>query len=195
MNRLAALALTLPFAFAVPATAATWDIDQTHSHIGFRVAHLVVTKVRGNFDTFSGTVVLDEKDVTKSKVDVTIDVASINTRNGKRDDHLRSEDFFWAEKHPKMTFTSTRIKKGKGGTLEVFGKLTMRGKSKPILLTVQGPSKEVKDPAGNAHIGLSGTTTIKRGDWGLTWSKTVEGTSVVGDEVEIEIDVELKNKR
>ncbi len=195
MNRALSLALVLSAFAAGPVAAATWDIDPVHSHVGFKVEHLVVTKVRGNFNTFSGTVMIDDKDITKSKVNVTIDAASIDTRNQKRDDHLRSEDFFFVKKHPQITFTSTRIKKGKGKTLEVFGKLTMRGVTKPVRLVVEGPSPEVKDPGGNLHRGLSATTTLRRQDWGLTWSKTVEGTSVVGDEIEIEIEVELTHKR
>lgn len=176
--------------------AATWDIDPVHSHVGFKVRHLVISKVRGNFEKFSGTVIFDDKNVESLVANLEIDVASINTGEPKRDKHLRSADFFDAKNHPKMTFKSTRVKSAGKGKLEVFGILTMKGISKPVLLNVEGPSAEVKDPGGNAHRAFYLELTINRKDWGMMWNKSVEGTgAVVGDDIEIEIELELKNKR
>ena len=190
-----ALFAALALALAAPAQAATWTIDDAHSTVGFVVKHLIIAKVRGHFSKFSGTVVIDEKDITKSTVDVKIDPASIDTDNAKRDEHLRSAEFFDVAKFKDMAFKSTKIEKLAGGKLRMTGDLTMHGVTKPVVLEGEGPSAEVKDPGGNPHIAFSMATTIKRADFGLTWNKAIEGGSVVGDDVKLELEIELKGKK
>lgn len=182
------------FALALPvlAAAATWNIDPDHSNVGFKIRHLMVSNVKGSFDKYSGTVELNEKDIPKSKVDVSIDTASINTNVQKRDEHLRSADFFDVAKYPKMTFTSRKIVKAGKDKLKVTGDLTLHGITKEVVLSVEGPSKESKDPWGNIRRGASATTTINRKDFGLTWNKALEtGGVVVGDEVNISLEIEM----
>lgn len=190
MKRLAAVVALL----AVPALAlaqTTWTIDPAHTHSGFTIRHLVISNVRGEFGKTSGVVKLDEKDVTRSSVEATIDVGTINTRVPDRDAHLRSADFFDAAKHPTITFKSTKVAMAGEGQLDVTGDLTMKGVTRPVVLRVIGPTAEVKDPRGNARRGFSATTKLNRRDFGLTWSKVVEAGPVAGDEVTIEIEAEL----
>jgi polyisoprenoid-binding protein YceI len=179
---------------AATAHAATWEIDPAHSTVGFVVKHLIIAKVRGHFSEFSGTVVIDEKDASKSRVDVKVNPASIDTDNAKRDAHLRSPDFFDVAKFKDMTFKSTKVEMN-GGKIKITGNLTMHGVTKPVVLEGEGPSPEVKDPGGNPHIAFSASTTIKRADFGLTWNKAIEGGSVVGDDVKVELEIELKGKK
>jgi len=193
MVRAAALALALIIA-APAANATTWDIDPSHSTVGFVVKHLVIAKVRGNFKKFSGTVVIDDKDPSKSSVTVTIDPSTVDTDSEQRDTHLKNADFFDVEKHKEWKFVSTKVEQGKDG-LKVTGDLTLHGVTKPVVLTVEGPSPEVKDPGGNPHIAFSATTTIKRADFGLVWNEAVEGGPVVGEDVKIEFEIELYKKR
>ncbi len=183
--------LTVVFAFTSLSIASTWDLDKAHSSIEFKIKHLMITNVRGSFDSFTGHVDYDENDVTKSKVEVTIDVASINTGNQQRDDHLRSADFFDVEKYPKMTFVSKKIHKADGG-LKVTGDLTLHGVTKEVILNVEGPTAPVKGPMGNMRMGATATTKIDRRDFGLTWSKALEtGGLVVDNKVMITLEVEL----
>jgi polyisoprenoid-binding protein YceI len=191
MKRLiAAAALALA---ALPALADTtsWKIDSAHAHSAFTVRHLVITNVRGEFGKTEGMVMLDESDVTKSKVEATIDVASVSTREAKRDEHLRSADFFDVAKFPKMTFKSTKVEKAGDGKLKVTGDLTLKGVTKSVVLDVTGPTKEIKDPWGNVKRGIAATGRINRQDFGVSWSKLIEAGPVVGDEVSIEIEAEL----
>jgi len=184
------------FFLAQPASAepVSWGVDKYHSEVSFKVRHLVISKVRGEFKDFSGVVTLDDSNPKNNKIATTIQVNSIDTGNEKRDGHLKSPDFFLAKKNPTLTFVSTRFKK-KGDGFEVFGKLTMRGVTKSIMLEMEKPSREVKDPGGNPHRAIVLEGKINRKDWGLAWSKTVEGTgAVVGDEIELEIEVELFDK-
>ncbi len=191
-----AVAVAVALALAMPAAAATWDIDVSHSSAGFWVRHLVVAKVRGSFKDFAGSVVLDDKDITKSSVNVTIKTASIDTGTPKRDEHLRSDDFFNATKFPEIKFKSTKVEATKEtGTLRVTGDLTIRDVTKSVVLDVTGPSPEFKDPRGNAHVAFSATTKINRKDFGLKWSNATEAGPVAGDEVTIEIELELKGKK
>lgn len=193
---LAPFALALLVATPSSSWAATWEIDTGHSNIGFTVRHLVVAKVRGMFNEWSGTVVLDEKDITKSSVDVKIKAASIDTGNAARDKDLRADWMLDVVKYPEITFKSTKVEKGKdAGTLKVTGDLTMHGVTKPVVLDVTGPSAEFKDGGGNPHVAFSASTKINRKDWGLTWSKAVEAGPVAGDEITLEIDVELFKKK
>jgi polyisoprenoid-binding protein YceI len=187
--------LALFLAAAAPAVGlaetSSWNLDPAHSQTSFTVRHLVISNVRGEFQKFSGAVQLDDKDLSKSSVDVTLQAASIDTSNADRDKHLRSPDFLDAEKFPTIAFKSTKVEKAGDGKLKVTGDLTMKGVTKPVVLAVEGPTAEIKDPWGNARRGLSASTTINRKDWGLTWSKTVEAGPVVGDEVKIQIEAEL----
>ncbi len=191
MKRFLALFLAAAAPAAGLADTSTWNLDPAHSQTSFAIRHLVISNVRGEFQKFSGAVQLDDKDVSKSSVDVTIQAASIDTANGDRDKHLRSADFFDVEKFPTITFKSTKVEKAGDGKLHVTGNLTMKGVTKPVVLAVDGPTNEIKDPMGNARRGLSASTTIDRKEWGLTWSKTIEAGPVVGDEVKIQIEAEL----
>ncbi len=185
------VALSLPaFAFA-----STWTIDPDHSNVGFKVRHLMVSNVKGSFDKHSGTVEIDDKDITKSKVNVTIDTNSINTNVQKRDEHLRSADFFDVAKYPTMTFVSKKVAKAGKDKLKVTGDLTLHGVTKQVVLEVVGPTKESKDPWGNIRKGATATTKINRKDFGLVWNKALEtGGVAVGDEVTITLETEMIKK-
>jgi polyisoprenoid-binding protein YceI len=186
------IALSLP-GFAA---ASGWTIDQDHSNVGFKVKHLMVSNVKGEFRSFNGTLEIDDKDVTKSKVVVNIDIPSITTGVTKRDDHLKSPDFFDVAKFPAMTFVSKRVQKAGEDKLKVYGDLTLHGVTREVVLDVEGPTKAYKDPWGNIKRGASATTKINRKDFGLAWNKAIEsGGVMVGDEVTISLEVELlKNK-
>jgi polyisoprenoid-binding protein YceI len=173
------------------AQASTWTIDPSHTHASFTVRHMVISSVRGEFGKTAGTVKLDEKDLTKSSVEAVIETASVNTREQKRDDHLRSPDFFDAEKNPKITFRSTQVEKAGPGKLKVKGDLTMNGVTKPVVLDVEGPTAAIVDMQGNTRRGIAARTTLQRKDFGLDWNKMVEAGPVVGDEVKVEIEAEL----
>jgi len=185
---LAAIAVVLPGS----AFAADYVIDPSHSTVGFTVRHLMVTKVRGTFEKVSGTVKYDPKAPEKIAIEATIDAASIDTREPKRDDHLRGPDFFDVEKYPTLTFKSKKAKAKGKGKLEVVGDLTIRGVTKEVTLLVEGLDQEIKDPWGNVRRGATATTKINRKDFGLTWNQVLEtGGVMVGDDVDIQIDVEL----
>ena len=172
--------------------AAPWEFDPAHTGVHFKVRHLMISSVRGEFEKVSGKIVYDEADVTKSSADITIDTGSINTRVAKRDEHLRSPDFLDVAKFPAITFRSKRVEKAGNGTLKMTGDLTIRGVTKEVVLAVEGPSPEIKDPMGNRRVGGQAATKINRKDFGLVWNKALEtGGVVVGDEVEITIDVEI----
>ena len=153
---------------------------------------MMVTEQKGAFDTFTGTIELDDKDLTKSTVNVTIDAASINTKSKKRDDHLRSPDFFDVAQFPKLTFTSTKVEKAKDGGYTVTGNLALHGVTKPVTLTVAPLSDGLKDPWGNIHRGTTAVAKINREDFGLKWNAAIEkGGVVVGKDVTIELQIEL----
>jgi polyisoprenoid-binding protein YceI len=184
----AVITLTLPLA----AFASTWTIDPDHSNIGFKVKHLMVSNVKGSFDKNSGTVDINDKDFTKSKVEVTIDTNSINTNVQKRDEHLRSADFFDVAKFPIMTFVSKKVAKAGKDKLKVTGDLTLHGVTRSVVLDVEGPSAESKDPWGKIRRGASASTKINRKDFGLTWNKALEtGGVVVGEEITITLEIEM----
>jgi len=190
-TRALAVALAITPTLAVAETS-TWSIDQAHSRAGFTVRHMLVSNVRGEFGTLSGTVTLDDKDVTRSRVEASIDASTIDTREPKRDAHLKSPDFFDVAKHPTITFRSTKVERdGKDG-LKVTGDLTMRGVTKPVVLSVSGLTPEVKDPMGKARRGASASTRLDRFDYGVAWSKVLEGGgAVVGRDVTVDLEVEL----
>lgn len=195
MKRFISLVTTLLLALPLSALASTWSLDQDHSAAQFKVRHLMISDVRGNFENISATLHLDEKDITKSRVEVSIDVASINTGVNKRDDHLRSPDFFDVKKFPAMTFVSTRVEKTGPGKLTVTGNLTIKGVTRPVVLRVDGLTPEVRDPWGQIRRGASATTTINRRDFGITWNKSMDnGGVVVGEEVAIQLEVEFVRK-
>jgi polyisoprenoid-binding protein YceI len=167
----------------------TFTIDKTHSEAVFQVRHLI-TKVRGRFTDVGGAVAFDEAAPERSTVAFTIQAASIDTGTPDRDAHLRSEDFFHAEKHPAITFASTAIRALGGNEYEVTGDLTMRGVTKRITLPVTYLGK-AKDPWGNEKIGFETETTINRKDYGLTWNAALEtGGFLVGDEVRISVSIQ-----
>ena len=175
---------------AAPASAAdTWVVDASHTNVDFSVRHMMITNVKGSFTTFEGTLEYDPKQVTKTKIQGTVDVASVDTDDAKRDEHLRSPDFFDVATHPKMTFESTKVIKDGDGYVAV-GNLTLRGVTKEVRMPVEfsGP---IKDPWGNHRIGFSASTTINRQDFGVKWNKTLDaGGAVVGDKVRIMLEGE-----
>ncbi len=198
MLRTLALTGILSLAVAAPAvaTATPYVIDQVHSEVGFKVKHLMVSNVRGRFSKFEGMLDLNDKDVTKSKVNVSIDVSSVNTGNEKRDGHLKTADFFDAAKHPTIRFESTQVRRAGKDKLKVTGNLTIRGTTKSVVLVVEGPTQAVKDPWGNTKRGVSASTTISRKAFGLKWNKLTEaGGFVVGDKVTIQLEIELNEKK
>ncbi len=182
--------VALAILVALPAAASTWDIDPNHTESSFVVKHLMVSNVRGQFGKTTGTVQQDDKDITKSKAEITIDATTINTRVEKRDAHLKSPDFFDVEKFPTITFKSTKITKGEGNALKAEGDLTIHGVTKPVVLNVEYTPETL---AGGKMIrGLTATTKINRKDFGLNWNKTIEaGGVMVGDEVTITVEAEL----
>ncbi|MGJ9458624.1 YceI family protein [Oceanobacillus sp. CF4.6] len=173
-------------------TKTVWTVDQVHSEVGFSVKHMMISKAKGTFDSFDAVIEADVEDLTDSKVELTVDIASVNTRNEDRDNHLRSGDFFDAENYPKMTFVATDIKKKSSHDYEVIGDLTIKETTKPVTLdvTFEGQSK---DPMGGATVaGFSGNTSINRKDFGLTWNAAVEtGGVLVGEDVKINFELEL----
>ena len=172
--------------------ASVWKIDPVHSSTQFAVRHMMVSTVRGEFGKVNGTVTLDENDPTKSVIEATIDAASINTRVEKRDNHLKSPEFFDVEKYPTITFKSKKIERVGEGKFTVVGDLTMRDVTKEVVLDVTGTTTPVKDPMGKMRLGGSATTTINRKDFGFSYNKLLEtGGMLVGEDVNITIDVEL----
>ena len=172
-------------------TTTTWNIDPAHTTAEFKVRHMMITNVKGHFRPVTGVVTLDEDDITKSRVEASIDAASIDTREADRDKHLKSADFFDVEKFPTLTFTSTRVTRQGDGELEVEGDLTIHGVTRKATFEVEGPTPPGKDPWGNTRIGFSATTKVNRKDFGLTWNAALEtGGILVGEEVTITLDVE-----
>ena len=171
-------------------TATTWDFDLTHSSVNFHVRHLMVSKVHGQFHTWGGQLLLDFDDLSRSHVEVTIDVASLDTREDKRDAHLKSPDFFDAEQFPKLTFVSTGVTRIGDDELELVGDLTIRGTTRPVRLAVE-LGGQVQDPWGGTRAGFSARATISRKEFGLNWNALLEtGGVVVGDKIEISLDIE-----
>ena len=189
------LAVVATLALPAFASASTWNIDTDHSNVGFKVRHLMVSNVKGSFDKYTGTVELNDKDITKSTVNVAIDTASINTNVQKRDEHLRSADFFDVAKYPTMTFVSKKVAKAGKDKLKVTGDLTLHGVTRQVVLDVEGLSRESKDPWGNIRRGATASTTINRKDYGLVWNAALEtGGVTVGEEVTITLEIEMIRK-
>ena len=192
-----ALAAGLAAVLSLPAAAANsnWQIDPAHSSAQFAVRHMAISTVRGAFSKVTGTIVLDDKDVTKSTVDVTIDVTTVDTREPDRDKDLRGDGFFDVAHYPTMTFKSKKVEQVAPGKLKVTGDLTIRGTTKEVVLDVDGPTAPIKDPWGNTRAAATATAKINRQDFGVKWNATLDsGGVVVGDSVSITIDVELVKK-
>ena len=172
-------------------TTTTWNIDPVHTTAEFKVRHMMISNVKGHFTGVTGVLTLDEQDITKSRVEASIDAATINTREADRDTHLKSADFLDVEKFPKLTFTSTRVTRTGEGEVKVEGDLTIHGVTRKVEFAVEGPTAPGKDPWGNTRIGWTATTKINRKDFGLTWNTALEtGGILVGDEVTISFEVE-----
>lgn len=179
---------------AAGVTAGEWSIDPVHSSIGFRVRHMVVSRVKGKFDDFSGTINFDGKNWKDAGVTVTAKVASVDTDNERRDNHLRSEDFFNAEKYPELTFVSKKVTKGEGDRFTITGDLTIRGVTKEVTFDCEFYGT-TKDPSGNTRAGFSAEAKINRQEFGVSWSHTLDsGGLVVSDEVEIMLEIEAVMK-
>jgi polyisoprenoid-binding protein YceI len=182
-------ALVLGLGFGTAAAQGTYGIDTVHSNVGFKVRHLV-SKTSGEFTDFDGTIVADFENLDQSSVQLTIQAASIDTKNEKRDGHLRSEDFFDVERYPEITFTSSKITKIDGDSYAVAGALTMRGVTKEITLTVDFLGEMTA--MGGTRAGYELTTTVNRKDYGVSWNRALDaGGFLLGDDVEVSIALEL----
>lgn len=185
---LVALGLIMPAADA----SDEWTIDPMHTAAHFSIKHMMISTVRGGFGNVSGTVNYDGKNLVKAIVNARIDAKTINTGEEKRDEHLRSKDFFETEKFPEITFKSTSIKPKGKGKFAMTGDLTMHGVTKPVTLDVEGPSQEIKDKKGNHKVGFSATGTIKRKEFGISHNSVLDGGGVaLGEEVPITLDIEM----
>ena len=173
----------------------TWTIDSAHSAAQFSVRHMMVSNVRGQFGKVSGTAVYDPANPGAATVEATIDATTINTREPRRDEDLRSANFFDTANYPTVTFKSKKVEQVGEGHLKVTGDLTMKGVTKEVVLDVTGLNTQVKDQRGNTHIGASATTRLNRKDFGVSWNRALDnGGVVVGDDVDVILDVELVKK-
>jgi polyisoprenoid-binding protein YceI len=196
MRRLSRIPLLTLIALAAAAPSFAdlqeWRVDSAHSYVGFKVRHMMVSWVGGQFADIKGTIKFDPADPSKTNVDVEIDANSINTANERRDKHLRSADFFDVENHPSIRFVSKRVEGSAQSGLKLIGDLTMHGVTKEIALNVEGPAPAVADGRGGEKSGVSASAKINRSDFGLTWNRALEAGGVtVSDEVTLELEVEL----
>jgi polyisoprenoid-binding protein YceI len=170
----------------------TWNIDPAHSAAEFKVKHMMISNVKGHFAKVTGVLTLDEADLSNSRVEALIEAASLETRDAQRDAHLKSADFLDVEKFPTLSFKSTLISLVRAGELAIEGDLTIRGVTRKVLFSAEGPTPPAKDPWGNTRVAVSATTKISRKDFGLTWNAALEGGGIlVGDEVTITLDVQF----
>ena len=175
----------------VPAVS-IWNLDSIHSVAEFKVRHMMISNVKGQFTGVRGVLTLDEADVTKSVIDVTIDATTINTRDAQRDSHLKSAHFFDVTRFTTLTFRSARIERESAGEFAVTGDLTIHGVTRQAVFEVEGPTEAARDPWGNTRLGVSAVTKINRRDFGLTWNAALEtGGILVGDEVTITLDIQF----
>jgi len=189
------LAVGVLLAAPLVSQAATWQIDPNHSAAQFSVRHMMISTVRGQFQKMTGTAEFDPANPAKSGIDVTIDAASVDTRQEMRDKDLKSPNFFDVEKYPTLTFKSKRVVAAGPGKLKLTGDLTIHGTTKEVTFDVDGPTAPIKDQRGTQHVGASATTTISRKDFGMLYNKALEtGGVLVGDEVNLTIDVEMTSK-
>jgi polyisoprenoid-binding protein YceI len=186
--------MTTASAPALTEVTGTYTLDPAHTRIGFVARHAMVTKVRGSFDEFAGTAVLDGASPANSRVEVTIEAASIDTRNAQRDEHLRSNDFLAMQEYPQITFASTGVRQAGETTFEVTGDLTIKGVTNEITIPFEFEGS-AKDPFGNQRVGFEGSVTINRRDYGVTWNAALEGGGVlVSDKVTLEFEISaIKN--
>lgn len=191
MRTILRAAVLLAAALPCSAQVSTWQIDPAHSAAQFSVRHMMISTVRGDFQKMTGTLLLDEKDITKSSIEVTIDATTVDTREERRNNHLKTADFLDVATYPTMSFKSKSVSQAGEGRLKVLGDLTLRGVTKEVVLDVEGPTAALK--AGNStRRGVSATTKINRKDFGVNWSRMMDGGGVVvSDEVNITLDVEL----
>ena len=176
----------------VQTSTTTWNIDPAHSIAEFKVKHMMISNVKGRFSKFSGALFFDESDLGNSRVEVSIEAASIQTGEDQRDAHLKSADFFDVEKFPTLTFKSKGIRIVRDGELSVEGDLTIHGVTRKVSFAVEGPTPPTKDPWGNTRVAISATTKINRKDFGLTWNAALEtGGILVGEEVTITLDTQF----
>jgi polyisoprenoid-binding protein YceI len=184
-----------PAPVATPAAAARYEIDGAHSRAEFAVRHMMVSTVRGHFSGLAGTVVLDDANPTRSRVEATLDARTVNTGVEMRDNHLRSPDFFDVATYPTLSFRSTSVRKAGPERYEVGGELTLHGVTKPVVLDVESPAIEVKDPYGVTKRGAVATVSINRKDFGLNWNQALEtGGVLVSENVRVTIDLQLARK-
>jgi polyisoprenoid-binding protein YceI len=177
---------------AVPQTSTTWNIDPAHSVAEFKVKHMMISNVKGQFSKLSGALFHDESNPGNSRVEVSIEATSIHTGDEQRDAHLKSADFFDVEKFPALTFKSKGVRVVRDGELSVEGDLTIHGVTRKVNFAVEGPTPPSKDPWGNTRIAVSAATKINRKDFGLTWNAALEtGGILVGEEITITLDVQF----
>ena len=187
---MALVTISATILLALPALAVDWNLDDSHSHVGFKVRHMAISKVKGSFADFAATVTGEPGKPGTFSVEATVQLASVDTGNEKRDDHLRNPDFFDVEQHPTMTFKSTGVQMD-GDEGKLTGELTLNGVTKPVTFDLEYAG-QVTDPWGSTRMGFAAETTIDRREFGLTWSKALEaGGLVVDNEVEIELEIEL----
>jgi len=192
-SKLGLSAIILGAVLVSVASASEWSLDRAHTNVGFDVQHMMLTTVHGSFAKFDGTVNFDPAKPEALAIDATIDASSVDTRNDRRDDHLRSADFFDVTKYPNLTFTSKKTDVLGPGHFKVTGDLTIHGVTKEVALDVKGLDKQVKDPRGNPRMAATATTTINREDYGLMWNRALEsGGVLVSKDVQIVLDVELQ---
>lgn len=173
----------------------SYELDPTHTYVGFSVRHMMVTRQRGQFHGVTGSLSLDRADLEKSRVEATIDVASVDTKAKDRDDHLRSADFFDVAHYPQITFSSKEVRVQRDGRLHVIGDLTIRGTTRSVTLDADPISAESKDPFGMIKVGTSATTKISRKDFGLVWNAALEtGGVAVGDDIEISLELQFQRR-
>jgi polyisoprenoid-binding protein YceI len=194
-SRLAGAMLALSLVLPVSVGAETWVIDPAHTVSGFTVKHMMITNVTGVFEVTKGTIEYKPGEPGSVKADITIESKSVNTRIGRRDDDLRSDNFFSAEKFPTLTFRSKRVQNARAEGFDLVGDLTIRDVTREVVLKVEGPSAPIRDPQGNRRVGANATTTINRKDFGILYNRAIEAGGVVGDEVKINLEVEAIEKK
>ena len=194
-SRLAGAMLALSLVLPVSVGAETWVIDPAHTVSGFTVKHMMITNVTGVFEVTKGTIEYKPGEPGSVKADITIESKSVNTRIGRRDDDLRSDNFFSAEKFPTLTFRSKRVQNARAEGFDLVGDLTIRDVTREVVLKVEGPSAPIRDPQGNRRVGANATTTINRKDFGILYNRAIEAGGVVGDEVRINLEVEAIEKK
>jgi len=194
LNLKFALVAGLAAGFTLPAVGGTttYQIDPRHSSADFGVTHLMISTVRGEFHGVNGTIVVDDANIGNSSVNVVIDATTVDTREPDRDKHLKSDAFLDVAKYPTMTFKSTKVERNPDGSLKITGDLNIRGVTKPVVLTASAPKPPIKDPWGLQRTAVSASTKINRQDFGVSWNQKMDGGGlVVGDEVNITLDVEM----